>query len=1081
MTRAKLFTVLAAAATICIVTPAAKAQLDDKIWVGGTGNQVWQLDANWQLNAMPTTFPNDPGRVDPDPATITNVIGANLGVNLAAGLNLDVGATDVTVAALTLGSTGSPVATNITSTGGRLVFENYESNNTVPEPDVCAFNCGVAQITSAGVAGATNTITATLGLHDNLDVTGATPLTIAGNIVEMSDNVSLRARAGATTFITGGITLLDTAAGAVDDIPLALNSNTDSLGTIEVNSVISGTGRMRYGTVNQGNVIPGKTIVRSANTYSGRNLIGRGTLVLANNSALGTGDLKEEGPSEGSLQTGYNIESDNDTRTIANNRIVGQWLTIKGENSLKWTGRTYQTNSRGWINMLPQGKTFTITGQQFTFEVADGALDRFLTFDGSGKTIITGGIRNRWDALTNSEVINTQPGHLRVRGTGTVVIDGDELVANSDSNFTATVTIDGGNLHFANNSDFGVAARAVSEGGAVGVDSGVVNNPGFLGLFNSAASPAADAAGNMVVFDRGGLMLGNGEYGASLDFTGAHASVANMSLAAHETGSSYTGTITPANSTYRLGGGSGVLTLPNANQLTGANNLIVTNGGEVVLPVNNNYTGTTSVVAKVQTTLQNAAANNTPNFQDGDNVPNDQMYFRPTLTVSNLANGGAASSIGSATNAAGNIVVHGGTLKYTGGAVSTDRLFTIGSVGGTIDASGSGAVNFTNTGTMGVAVAATRNGNVNTFATGNGAADATTIRKLTTTDDLAVGMPISGAGIPAGATITRIAGPTDVVISLPIPFAFNLDTPISFGAAPERKLTLSGNNTGNNTLAAVIPNASNGGLVGVTKTGSGKWVLTGNNTYTGSTAVNAGTLLVNGAHTGAGAVTVAAGATLGGTGSLAAAVTNNGTIGPGASVGTLTLGAGLTMGANSAWNAELLGTTSDLLAITGNLDLSALGNTLNVIDLGKTGTSWLLATVTGAITGTFENITSGYSVDYGTTTPGQLRLNLTGPVPVLGDYNGNGTVDAADYAVWRKAVSLGSTSLPNRGTGIMGVVGSADYDFWKSRFGATSGAGAGSLFGGAAVPEPSSVLLALLAVVSTFGMFGRSRRTAESR
>src|SRR5262245_57182225 len=113
MTRAKVFSALAVAAAIFILTSAASAQLDDKIWVGGTGNQVWQLDANWQLNAMPTTFPNDPGRVDPDPAVITNVIGANLGVNLAANLSVDVGATNVTVAALTMGGTAAPVATNI--------------------------------------------------------------------------------------------------------------------------------------------------------------------------------------------------------------------------------------------------------------------------------------------------------------------------------------------------------------------------------------------------------------------------------------------------------------------------------------------------------------------------------------------------------------------------------------------------------------------------------------------------------------------------------------------------------------------------------------------------------------------------------------------------------------------------------------------------------------------------------------------------------------------------------------------------------------------------------------------------------
>jgi hypothetical protein len=67
--------------------------------------------------------------------------------------------------------------------------------------------------------------------------------------------------------------------------------------------------------------------------------------------------------------------------------------------------------------------------------------------------------------------------------------------------------------------------------------------------------------------------------------------------------------------------------------------------------------------------------------------------------------------------------------------------------------------------------------------------------------------------------------------------------------------------------------------------------------------------------------------------------------------------------------------------------------------------------------------------------------------PLAGDYNGNGTVDAADYVVWRK--SGGSQ---------------AAYDVWRANFGKTSGGGP-LAFGGAtpAVPEPSAAALGLLA------------------
>ena len=297
--------------------------------------------------------------------------------------------------------------------------------------------------------------------------------------------------------------------------------------------------------------------------------------------------------------------------------------------------------------------------------------------------------------------------------------------------------------------------------------------------------------------------------------------------------------------------------------------------------------------------------------------------------------------------------------------------------------------------------------------------------------------------------ITRIISATDVGIGTQIGDAgFALNTPITFGPAPERALTLTGTNTGNNTLASVVPNASDGGVVGVTKSGAGKWVLTGNNTYTGATNVDEGTLLINGNHTGAGNTTVAAGAALGGTGSLAG---------------------GVLFDEGSTFVTEFVSGMIDPLAITGNVDLSALANSLSVMGTG-TGSSWVIATYGGALTGTFENITSGFSVDYGTGSNSQITLNLAGPWDVAGDYNQNGIVDAADYVFWRN--NLGAGSLPNEGGISPGFVDTADYNFWRSRFGFTSGAGAG--LGSSNVPEPASFVLIGLALVVLAGVACRT-------
>jgi hypothetical protein len=100
---------------------------------------------------------------------------------------------------------------------------------------------------------------------------------------------------------------------------------------------------------------------------------------------------------------------------------------------------------------------------------------------------------------------------------------------------------------------------------------------------------------------------------------------------------------------------------------------------------------------------------------------------------------------------------------------------------------------------------------------------------------------------------------------------------------------------------------------------------------------------------------------------------------------------------------------------------------------------------------------------------------------VLGDYNLNGIVDAADYAVWRDKLNGADGSLPNRSPGNTGPISQADYTFWKSRFGATAGAGAGVLpLAAASVPEPSAYWLAVVGAAAVVSLRRpRSLRNSE--
>lgn len=97
------------------------------------------------------------------------------------------------------------------------------------------------------------------------------------------------------------------------------------------------------------------------------------------------------------------------------------------------------------------------------------------------------------------------------------------------------------------------------------------------------------------------------------------------------------------------------------------------------------------------------------------------------------------------------------------------------------------------------------------------------------------------------------------------------------------------------------------------------------------------------------------------------------------------------------------------------------------------------------------------------------------PVPIGGDYSGNGILDAADYVAWRDAMTSGS-SLMNDVTPLS--VGTEDYDYWREHFGNTSlsGAGAGDLEAPGPVPEPATIALAECALgLLLFDLRARNR------
>ena len=239
-----------------------------------------------------------------------------------------------------------------------------------------------------------------------------------------------------------------------------------------------------------------------------------------------------------------------------------------------------------------------------------------------------------------------------IGGTAALIKDGtSKLTILTNNTYSGPTTINGGMIQ-------------VGNGAATGsLGTGPIADSGVLAFDRSDVVTVANAitgSGSLQQLGQGTLILtANNSYGATFIAPGATLQIGNGGA----TGSLGTGPLT--NNGTLIFDRSGALNL--AGGLGGTGGLSLTMPSVVTLNHANTYTGPTVIAQGVLST----------NF---------------------LASGGIASGIGASTNAAANLVLDGGTLRYTGGETTTDRRFTLGPSGGWIDASGAAgaALNLTN-------------------------------------------------------------------------------------------------------------------------------------------------------------------------------------------------------------------------------------------------------------------------------------------------------------------------------------------------------------------------------------------------
>jgi hypothetical protein len=95
------------------------------------------------------------------------------------------------------------------------------------------------------------------------------------------------------------------------------------------------------------------------------------------------------------------------------------------------------------------------------------------------------------------------------------------------------------------------------------------------------------------------------------------------------------------------------------------------------------------------------------------------------------------------------------------------------------------------------------------------------------------------------------------------------------------------------------------------------------------------------------------------------------------------------------------------------------------------------------------------NIDYTSGNGNDIGL-WTESVVLLGDYNADGEVDAADYLVWRKTLNATVSRYFGADGSGDGIVNEADFAVWRASFGNTLSSSGTAV--NALVPEPTETL-----------------------
>lgn len=784
-------------------------------------------------------------------------VSATLNANATGNvINLGDGGTLSTALVNSVALTGTNSLLNFNN--GRLVANT--TGNLVTGSGLIQLN-GAAYISST--SGFTSTITSTIVGSGSLTKEDAGTL-VLNAINDYTGN----------TVVNGGVLVAD-ATNFSTGARAPLNSATAltlSNGTLR----FTGTqGLSRTQVVNGLTLNPGANVVDAnhVNTFTG--FASTPTTTIDLSGAAGTATITRNAgatldfrATTGAYGTTAIVKSAQ--ANMAGKGILGAWATVN-------SGADLAANNGSNVIVAYTGYTALDAqagGANGTVADATNANYRINAAGTSGSVPIAGAVTNINTLSQNigtASTIDTSLGILRVGTAGGVLItpSGQNLTIGAAAN-SGTLTAGGnaddvaGDLVLANFSGNTLTVNSIIANNGTGVVTVSKTGSGNVvlnGTSNSYTGTTFVNAGTLTlgtsnVIATGGVTINGGTLamGTNSDSVGAVALTAGGI-----TGSGASTLTSTSGFTFT---NPGAVTISTA--LAGSVGITKSARGIVTLNGASTFSGATAVNEGVLKAGVASVANTSGAFG------NNAAITMGTALSAGLDITGQNTQIGSLTGGgygAGGVILGAATLSVGGDGTSPAAY--LGPISGTGNVTKIGSGTWTVSGNSSyTGVTKVDNGTLNLgFRIANGGIASSMGQSSNAADRLVIGGgTLKYSGSEASTTdrlftIGSAAGDTAAIDASgggSATLAFTNTGSIAFGNTNAHTLTLTGTNTGANSLAAII--GDNTGATSLVKDGAGKWTVSAGSGYTGSTTVNNGNLVVSGTLSGTTAVSVTGGA-----------------------------------------------------------------------------------------------------------------------------------------------------------------------------------------------------------------------------